>query len=197
VDLSWYRGSINHRCNARVLQHPGGRSANPRSLRLAQVVLSFVIAGNQLGLFLWPTHVLGAYATRRAELEGLRQWLVLFATFALVAAAANWHALRIRQIEGVSGLSIRYEAAQRCDRVAAVIFAVVVFVCWALSYAFLLIPMFVGIVLAVAGSLFGLVSQARISPRLREDVAQQTQIVLPRVSSDQPLQRSEPSLTPH
>src|SRR5690348_13440959 len=54
-------------------------------LGLSEVLTSFLVVAAQLGLFLWPAHVLGTLA----QLHGLRHWLLLFALFAFAGPLAN------------------------------------------------------------------------------------------------------------
>jgi hypothetical protein len=140
-------------------------------LHLTQVLSSFLIAGAQLALFLWPTHVIanGSSGTISA-FRGLRQWLIFFAIFAFSAIVANIDAARVRRREGVSGIFKKYESAQRRDRKAALISGSVALIFWLVSLNRLTVGLFLGVVSCATAALLGTASQSRTVAGLMDEL---------------------------
>jgi hypothetical protein len=133
-------------------------------LRLAEVVVSFMIAGVQLALFLWPTHVLGQqWNSAGAELRSLRQWLGFFALFAFAGPLANWYAARARRLRRPELMIPRFERRQLIDRVAGFISCGLVAGCWIGSFRCLTPALIVGLVVAVGGLAIGTADQAYVA----------------------------------
>jgi hypothetical protein len=87
-------------------------------IRLRQVLVSFLIAATQIGLFLWPLHVLRRHV-QGAETYGtaLRWWLVPQAVFCIAGAVGSWiDAGNRRYHRSVVPLLESFEDCQRNDR---------------------------------------------------------------------------------
>lgn len=131
-------------------------------LQWTQVLTSFLIAGTQLALFLWPVHVItNSISDSNSTLRDLCYWLLFFAAFALSAFAANADAARMRRREGVDTLSKKYESAQRRDMWATLISCVVTLLLFLISLWMATVGLFLGIAFCVITSLFGMASQSR------------------------------------
>ena len=135
------------------------------SLRLEQVFLSFLIAGAQLSLFLWPLHVLGTKPLAAPGLEELRHWLLFYALFAFAAAATNWRAARVRSGRQLGPAFDAYERGQRQDGWAAIAAGTIALASWVLSLIALLPGIAVGVIWATLASIMGLASQTRAASR--------------------------------
>jgi hypothetical protein len=137
------------------------------SLRLVDVILSFGIAATQLALFIWPTHALNATGQTGPEVfRNLRHWLLFYAAFVLVGTLANRNAAASRARR--SFVNDRYERQQAFDAKFAYVSFSLVLVCWLLSWPWLRGAVFVGVIIAIAGTMLGILSQARIARRLAE-----------------------------
>lgn len=136
-------------------------------LRIAHLISSFVLAGAQLSMFLWPLHVL-----RREDLHTTAQylnflglWLVFLAVFALSAAMANYEATLSRRRRGLAGKPelATYEKGQRRDRFGALATAIVTTLAWLVSYRglqyFLILS---AVAVGAVGMGVALVTQARV-----------------------------------
>jgi hypothetical protein len=125
-------------------------------LRLTEVLVSFLIAGAQLALFLWPTYVLSAeWHSAEAEFEGLRQWLLFFGLFAFAGPFANSHAARTRRSRRPSLVVPEYERHQLIDRIAGFVTCALVMICWTLSTRWLVPAVTLGVAIAIIGLTIG------------------------------------------
>jgi hypothetical protein len=139
------------------------------NISLFDIVFAFLITATQLAMFLWPAHAIAASSVQLPELKELRHWLLFFAGFALTGAATNFHASRSRRLAGVSPQFGRYEKAQRNDRLTATVTGIAVVLLWLVSLIYYIVPVTLGVALAIASATFGLLSQARTAETLRED----------------------------
>jgi hypothetical protein len=133
-------------------------------LRLTEVLVSFMIAAVQLALFLWPAHVLGDQpAGPESVLDGLRHWLLFFAAFSFAGPLANWYAARTRKSRNPSLVVAAYETRQQADRRAGFASCAIVTFCWFASNRWPATALSAGVVVALAGLIFGTISQERVA----------------------------------
>jgi len=144
-------------------------------IMLTHVITSFLIAGSQLFLFLWPVHVLSSEDKAGVQADELRHWLVIFGVFAVIAAIANRHASVVRSAQKLSPLFPEYERSQRYDRRAAAASGGLVFLCYVLSSWYPIVSTVIGVGLAALATVLGLRSQARASTDLLKAIAEATE----------------------
>ena len=142
-------------------------------LRLIEVTTSLAIAAAQLGMFLWPIHVLSAeeLKTSNAYLEKLNNWLLFFALFAFAAAPTSLIEARSRRaICLTDGSELDdLEKSQASDRLFATLTGLVAITAWALSLVWLSYAVIVSAVLVAATAMsFGLCNQEQAAKRLAE-----------------------------
>jgi len=133
-------------------------------LGLSEVLTSFLVVAAQLGLFLWPAHVLGA----QPDLHGLRHWLLLFALFAFAGPLANRNAYVKRRKHHPGVASEAFELHQRGDRIAGYVTCVIMIGCWALTFDWEA-WMEIGVGIAIISAIGGIISQAMTARILTAD----------------------------
>lgn len=136
-------------------------------LRITQLISSFVLAGAQLSMFLWPVHVLRRddLHTAAQYLNFLRLWLLFLAAFALSASVANYEETRSRRRQGLAAKPelATYEKGQRRDRLGALGTAIVTILAWLASYLGLQYSLVLcAVAVGALGMAMGLVTQARV-----------------------------------
>jgi hypothetical protein len=139
-------------------------------LHLPHILGSFLVAATQLALFLWPTHVESQHwRSPTAELNSLRHWLLLYASFCFVAVAVISYSVRIRRSSSLAPIAV-YEAGQRIDRFSALGAGVFSICCWALTFHWQFGALLAGVLFAIGASLAGLASQAHVAKGLRRSL---------------------------
>jgi hypothetical protein len=140
-------------------------------LRLTEVLVSFMIAGAQLALFLWPAHILSTQTGAiEVELNGLRHWLLFFAIFCFAGPFANWHAARIRKLRNPTLVVVKYESSQRRDRNAGFTCCVLVTTSWMISFWWPTLAVAGGVAIAITGLAFGIASQERVAKEIANSI---------------------------
>ena len=142
-------------------------------LRLIEIVASLAIGTAQLGMFLWPIHVLreDGLQTPDAYLEQLNHWLLFYALFAFAAAFISAIEARSRRaIRFTDGPEFNeFEKSQASDRLFAALTGLVAIGAWGSGLAWLSYGVVLSVVIVTAIAMtFGLFNQQLAAKRLAE-----------------------------